>query len=97
MIVSDPNVIVGGSSLSNIEILEDHTIKLTVRNGATLTLAPKVEDGKVTGYEMVYLTGKENRQIVRMQEKIAQLQSEIQNIKITPEQEDEQPEDEQQV
>lgn len=52
-----------------------------LKNGTTLTLTPKVEEDRVVDYEMVYLTGRENKQIAKMKEKIAQLQNQIATIK----------------
>lgn len=80
MIVNDPNVIVGSSGLASVEILDNKQVNITLKNGSTLTLTPKVQENKVVDYEMVYLTGKENKQIAKIKEKIAQLQSQITNI-----------------
>lgn len=60
-----------------------------LKNGTTLTLTPKVEEDKVVDYEMVYLTGRENKQIAKMKEKIAQLQNQIATIKDGEENNDE--------
>jgi len=54
-----------------------------------LTLTPKVEEDRVVDYEMVYLTGRENKQIAKMKEKIAQLQNQIATIKDGEENNDE--------
>jgi hypothetical protein len=81
MIVNDPNVIVGSSGLASVEVTDDKKVVITLKNNSTLTLVPKVADGKVEDYEMVYLTGKENKQIAKIKEKILSLQSQITDIK----------------
>ena len=55
MIVNDPNIIVGSSGLSSVEVTADKHVVITLKNNSTLTLVPKVVDGKVEDYEMVYL------------------------------------------
>lgn len=80
MLVNDPNVIVGSSGLASVEISDDKKIVITLKNNSTLTFIPKVIDGKVVDYEMVYLTGKENKQIAKIKEKILSLQSQIADI-----------------
>lgn len=80
MIVNDPNVIVGNSGLASVEISNDKSITITLKNNSTLTFKPKVADNKVVDYEMVYLTGKENKQIAKLKEKIGSLQSQIEKI-----------------
>jgi len=55
MIVNDPNIIVGSSGLSSVEVTADKHVVITLKNNSTLTLVPKVADGKVEDYEMVYL------------------------------------------
>lgn len=60
-----------------------------LKNGTTLTLTPKVEEDRVVDYEMVYLTGREYKQIAKMKEKIAQLQNQIATIKDGEENNDE--------
>lgn len=89
MIVNDPNVIVGSSGLAAVDIIDQQQIKITLKNGTTLTLTPKVEEDRVVDYEMVYLTGRENKQIAKMKEKIAQLQNQIATIKDGEENNDE--------
>lgn len=81
MIVNDPNIIVGSSGLSSVEVTADKHVVITLKNSSTLALVPKVVDGKVEDYEMVYLTGKENKQIAKIKEKIQSLQSQITDIK----------------
>lgn len=81
MIVNDPNVIVGSSGLASVEVTDDKKVVITLKNNSTLTLVPKVADGKVEDYEMVYLTGKENKQIAKIKAKILSLQSQITDIK----------------
>ena len=80
MIVNDPGVIIGSSGLASVEVLDDKRIVITLKNNSTLTFIPKVMDSKVVDYEMVYLTGKENRQIAKIKEKILSLQSQITEI-----------------
>lgn len=80
MIVNDPNIIVGSSGLSSVEVTADKHVVITLKNNSTLTLVPKVADGKVEDYEMIYLTGKENKQIAKIKEKIQLLQSQITEI-----------------
>lgn len=80
MLVNDPNVIVGSYGLASVEISDDKKIVITLKNNSTLTFIPKVIDGKVVDYEMVYLTGKENKQIAKIKEKILSLQSQIADI-----------------
>lgn len=81
MKVTDPNIIIQGSGLSNVEVLNNKEIKLTLKNKSTLTFTPVVKDGEFVGYEMEYLTGQENKKIEKMQEKIRKLQEEIQSVK----------------
>lgn len=79
MKTTNANIILG--NLTNVEVLPNMSIKLTLKNGSTLELMPQVEEGLVSGYEMDYLTGTENKNILKKYEKIRKLQSEIQEIK----------------
>lgn len=88
MKVTDPNVIVQGSGLSSVELLENNEIKITLKNKSTLTFTPVVEEGEFVGYEMEYLTGQENRKIEKMKEKIRKLREEIQSVKEASEEEE---------
>jgi len=81
MLVNDPNVIVGSSGLASVKISDDKKIIITLKNGSTLIFTPKVQEDEVMNYEMLYLTGKENKQIARIKEKIASLQLQIIDIK----------------
>lgn len=90
MIINDANEFVKQKSgLASIEILDDKSIKLALKNSSTLTFVPIVEDGKVVDYKMVYLTGKENKQIAKLQEKIKKLESDIHKITNSERSEDE--------
>lgn len=80
MKVNDPNVIVGSSALASIKISDNKEIIITLKNNSTLTFKPQVVNNKVEGYEMIYLTGKENKQIAKLKEKINSLQLQIAEI-----------------
>lgn len=61
--------------------LEGAKIKISLKNGSTLALTPKVEEGEVSDYYMEYLTGKENKKILKLKEKMKELESQINGIK----------------
>ncbi|MDF2879968.1 MAG: hypothetical protein K0R54_525 [Clostridiaceae bacterium] len=81
MLVNDTSILTGlGSGLASVDVVEN-SVKLSFKNGATFTLTPQVEEDRID-YTMDYVTGKENKQIERLQKKINALEDEMNNIKI---------------
>lgn len=86
MIIKHPNQFIEKekSGLASIEVHSNNHICITLKNGATLTVKPCLHKDEneetVLSYEYIYLTGKENRKIARMKDKIDGLKSEIENL-----------------
>lgn len=79
--------VLNNTSISSIEIV-DSLIKISLKNGTTLILTPEIEDEKIN-YKLDYLTGKENKQIEKIQNKIQELKLEVERIKESTSSEDE--------
>lgn len=78
MIVTNEKEILG---LFGVEVIGG-TIKVSLKNGSTLTLAPQIDEHGVVEYEKEYLTGKENKKIEKIQKKIRELEDQVSEIKV---------------
>lgn len=82
MKVDNPNnKLIIGSSVAEVVITENNTIKIVVKNKSSLELIPIISDGVVSGYEYDLMTKEDNRKIEKALEKIRLLQEEIQKTK----------------
>lgn len=78
MIVTNEKEILG---LFGVEVIGG-TIKVSLKNGSTLTLAPQIDENGVVEYDKEYLTGKENKKIEKIQKKIRELEDQVSEIKV---------------
>lgn len=68
-------------SLFGLEVVGE-SIRVSLRNGSTLTLNPQLDENGRIEYEKEYLTGKENKKIEKIQRKIKELEEQVSEIKV---------------
>lgn len=82
MLVADPSIIVQSSGLKSLEVLPDGQVVIELKNRCKLTLRPIIEDGTFKNYEMIYLSGRESRQIEKKYEQMAKLEEQIRELEM---------------